>query len=172
MYLASSPCLTSIHVSVCSHLRQQTHSFTTHSEVTPQSERKQASLAGGKDQRFLSWAGHPTAYLPFRLCQRLHCQHHSQEGCIIQMLNTNYPAKDQVKLNNGKGVMLNIEQIRDGSLSLMFPGAPVVALPHLVLLVHQTACAVTAMHGWEVKNCLDVPFGSLGVCFTTSVLTR
>lgn len=49
------------------------------------------------------------------------------------MLNTNYPATDQVKLNNGKGVMLNIEQIRDDILSLTFPGAPVVAVPHLVL---------------------------------------
>lgn len=63
------------------------------------------------------------------------------------MLNTNYPAKDQVKLNNGKGVMLNIEQIRDDILSLTFPCAPVVALPQLVLLLHQTACAVTAVHG-------------------------
>lgn len=28
------------------------------------------------------------------------------------MLNTNYPTTDQVQLNNSKGVMLNIEQIR------------------------------------------------------------
>lgn len=41
------------------------------------------------------------------------------------MLNTNYPTEDQVKLNNGKGVMPNIEQIRDDILSLVFPGAPV-----------------------------------------------
>ena len=88
------------------------------------------------------------------------------------MLNTNYPATDQVKLNSGKGVMLNIEQIRDDILSLTFPGAPVVALPFLVLLLHQITCTVTAMRSWEVKNCHDVAFGSRGVCFTTSVLTH
>lgn len=86
------------------------------------------------------------------------------------MLNTNYPTTDQVQLNNGKGVMLNIEQIRHDILLLTFSDAPVVALPHLVLL-HQTVCAVTAMHGCEVKNCLDIAFGSFGVCFTASVLT-
>lgn len=121
-----------------------------------------------KDQRCLSWAGHPTACLPFRLCQRLHCQHHSQERCIIQMLNTNYPVKDQVKLNNGKGVILSIEQIRDDTLSLTFPGAPVLDLPHLVL--HPTACAVTAMPGCEAQ----LSWRSIWkprCCFTASVLT-
>lgn len=81
------------------------------------------------------------------------------------MLNTNYPTKDQVKLNNGKGVMLNIEQIRDDILSLGFPGAPVVALLHLVL--HQIVCAVTAMPGCEVKNRLDADLKALGFASQT-----
>lgn len=80
------------------------------------------------------------------------------------MLNTNYPTKDQVKLNNGKGVMLNIEQIRDDILSFRFPGAP-VALPHLVL--HQIVCAVTAMPGCEVKNCLDADLKAVGFASQT-----
>lgn len=102
----------------------------------------------------------PCRVFAIQAVSRLHCQHHPQEGCIIQMLNTNYPTKDQVKLNNGKGVMLNIEQIRDDILSLRFPGAPVVALPHLVL--HQIVCAVTAMPGCEVKNCLGVDLKAVG----------
>lgn len=96
---------------------------------------------------------------------RLHCQHHPQEGCIIQMLKTNYPTKDQVKLNNGKGVMLNIEQIRDDIPCFRSPGAPVAALPHLVL--HQIVCAVTAMLGCEVKNCLDADLKALGCASQT-----
>lgn len=138
MYLASTPCLTSTcfclitFMTATPQFHNSLRSYTSIREETGESGWR-------KDQRFLSWAGHPTEYLPFRL----HCQHHPQEGCIIQMLNTNYPTKDQVKLNNGKGVMLNIEQIRDDILSLGFPGAPAVALPHLVL--HQIVCAVTAM---------------------------
>lgn len=66
-----------------------------------------------------------TAHLPFGLRQTQHCQHHPQEPCLIQMLNTDYPARDHVKLNNGKGVMLNAEQRWDDILSPAFPDAPV-----------------------------------------------
>lgn len=50
--LASSPCLTSTRVSVCSHLWQQPHRFPAYSEIAPQSERKQASLTAEKMQDF------------------------------------------------------------------------------------------------------------------------
>lgn len=62
IYLASSSCLTSTHVSVCSHLWQQPHGFTAHSGVTPLSERKRASLTEEKIRDFYLGQGSRSAF--------------------------------------------------------------------------------------------------------------